>query len=1097
MAITAQQKEAIKRCKSSVAWFLRNYGKLKHPSAGIIPFTPFSYQRNAIRCFRKYRLNIFRKCRQAGASKIAGAFALWFAMFHSHKTILIISRRDEDAMLFLREQIMFLFDKLPVWMKETWKPVKQNEHEVQFPNGSRIQSLTSHPDVLRSQASSLNIIDEAAFIQGMDTMWAGGWPCTEYNTLIQTDEGLIKVGDLAVGGAPWKDHSINVATDAGYQHSDKAYVSGKTPTIIIDSNLGFSIEGTSHHRLRVIDESGDYVWKELGKLEPNDILVSVPGQFKGIRRKLDNNVELSVDFAELLGLYIGDGSLSRSRPKRFKIVFDPHDSATRDIAVSKLNSLPLNLDTAAYAESEFDTENLRLNSAEFIKLMVDNKLDSKTKPQDAEIPQLILGSDRDVLCGFLRGLFDSDGWCYQSSTSLKLGFSTTSEQLAKQTQVALHSLGIISRRYIVDPEQYPDRNSERFSDEPYWRVDVWDAASKLKYRELIGFLTARKQDALDSFVGSNEFSEINHYALVREFAKAALDKLMDGSTFRKCKDSRKWNLYRIKRLGVVRLSLVKELSSELGLSDRLSNYVNSGFFFDNVALIKTGETNTYDISVPHNNTYLANGMVNHNTLQHGGNVIVISTSNGVGNWYWSTCTEAEAGCNQFNPIVINWYDMDWAIEYHDPISDQHRRIAPRDNIRKCVTKEEILKYGPYWSPWLEEQYKALQNKGEAWKFEQEILASFIGSGNTVLPKEVLAHLTLTVSEPEIKIKGVQTYVHPVSGEIGELDFDFTSEEEGLWIWKKPVIATPEKRRGNEIIEYGSAAHPYVMGVDTATGKGKDYHAIEVFDVYTREQVAEFMAKCLPRELIKYIDRIGRWYNSALAVIERNNGGDILIDELRYNVMYPRLWRRKEINDKPQPQGGRSRSKRARPLKVGSYGFSTSGASKPTLNQFLLNCIRDNSDDGYRIYSKRLLKQFHTYVRKRDRLGHDTAKTEAEEGAGNFDDLVIATALGLLAASDTFIVDSGNLTPYGPNTSSFKSQKGPIILSDSQTASLQQDWSSKGGPSLLMPIALAPDDFPETAARRVVDEYALQLGGIPISQGVPLVTPSKFFYERQK
>ena len=660
--ITAQQKAVIKRCQSSVVWFLKNFGKLKHPSAGIIPFTPFSYQRKAIEAFRKYRLNIFRKCRQAGASKIAGAFALWFAMFNNHKTILIVSRRDEDAMSFLREQIVFLYEHLPDWMKTIWKPVKQNEHELSFPNGSRIASLTSHPDVLRSNASSLNIIDEAAFIQGMDAMWAGGWP----------------------------------------------------------------------------------------------------------------------------------------------------------------------------------------------------------------------------------------------------------------------------------------------------------------------------------------------------------------------------------------------------------------------------------------------------TLQHGGNVIVISTTNGVGNWYWATMTEAEAGLNKFNPIVINWYDMDWEIEYDDPISREHKRIAPRDNLRKCTSKEDVMRYGPFVSPWLEDQYRALQAKGETWKFEQEILASFIGSGNTVLPKEVLAHMSTTVCAPEQIVKGSQPYVHPVSGESREMVFDFNEEIEGLWVWKKPVLARPERRRGSEIIETSTAAHPYVMGVDIATGKGKDYHAIEVFDVYTREQVAEFMARCLPRDLIYYIDRIGRWYNCALAIIERNNGGDIIIDELRYNVMYPRIWRKKEINDKPQPQGGRGR-RRARPMKVSAYGFATTMASKPTLNQFLLNCMRDNSDEGYTIYSERLLKQFHTYVRKRDRLGHDTSKTEAEEGSGNHDDLVISTALALLGTADAFIVDAGNLTPYGANANGggFKSQTGPTLLSDEQSVAAQQDFTGKGGAHLLTPMARAADEFPEVAAQRVLDAYTVQLGGIPISQGKPLVTPPKYFYERQK
>lgn len=1536
MRISAKQKEVIKRCQASVVWFLKNFGKLKHPSAGIIPFTPFSYQRRAIEAFRRFRLNIFRKCRQAGASKIAGAFALWFAMFNNHKTILIVSRRDEDAMSFLREQIVFLYEHLPEWMKEVWKPVKQNEHELAFPNGSRIASLTSHPDVLRSNASSLNIIDEAAFIQGMDAMWAGGWPCATGDTLVQTNDGLFRLDELCEGGDPWKSHEVFVATDEGYKLSNKAFVSGHQPIIELTTEFGFNLKAANHHKVRTIDDSGDYSWKMMADLKPNDIIISKPDVFKGRRRLLTNGAELSPDLAEILGLYIGDGYLSTSRPKRLKIAFDPQDVSTRNLMVDKLNRLNLGISTEAYAETEYDTENLRLNSHKFIQLMCENDLNSKTVAQDATIPKLILQSDEEVLCAFLRGLFDSDGWCYQSSTSLKLGFSTSSERLSEEVQIALHSLGIISKRYMVDTEKTPDKNEQRYNDKPYWRVDVWDAASKLAFRSKIGFITERKQKCLDSFKSDSESAELDHPILVGEFASLVLDAMKKGSSFRDCGDARKWNILRIKRFGRVSISLIKNFAAEFNINNRLTSLVKMGLFFDRVKLLSSSSADTYDLSVPDNNTYLANGLVSHNTLQHGGNVIVISTcvvpstyvftsaglsqigdfdndvygfsdydgpdilgidglnqpskfykreaektkviksdagyeleathkhriwvcrsgecagwafmdelqigdylpivrgrnvfghddhlgftdgpdtyhasslnidkidedlayllgvilakgyisdtyvtvasgddevinrfldnklgikwiresrethircgstrfvrflkwfgfskqiasyktlprrlwtcsrniftafirgmydgdghsrstngevgytstsrelikqlrvvlcnygiicreeyhkayqkkftlnerdyvseckeswqliirsgeavkfydmigfgldrkmvnknaikiskdyipnirywlgklrkstglslsdlkqrginapslllkrhkrdltdrkvvdhllnvlsdfsdndaykmirsmsdpmiywdcikaiddgysetvdfaieadptfwtngimshnTNGVGNWYWATMTEAEAGINQFNPIVINWYDMDWEIEYDDPISREHKRIAPRDGLRKCTTKEEIMRYGPYVSPWLELQYRALQAKGESWKFEQEILASFIGSGNTVLPKEVLAHMTTTVCEPEQRVTGMQTYVHPVSGEAQDMTFDFDDESEGLWVWKKPVNALPEKRRGSEIIQYSAPAHPYVMGIDIATGKGKDYHAIEVFDVYTREQVAEFMARCLPRELVYYIDRIGRYYNCALAVVERNNGGDIIIDELRYNVMYPRIWRKKEINDKPQPAASRGKRK-ARALKVATYGFATTQASKPTLNQFMLNYLRDNSDDGYTIYSNRLLKQFHTYVRKRDRLGHDTSRTEAEEGAGNHDDLVIASALALLGTADSFVVDAGNLTPYGANaTSNFKSQAGPTILSDDQSVQMQQDYTGKGGAHMLMPMTRAPDDFPEVAAQRVLDAYTVQLGGIPISQGKPLVTPSKFFYEKQK
>lgn len=1100
MAFSPLEVEAIRRSKQSVTWFLRSFGKLKHPSAGILPFYPFSYQRRALRDFRKHRLNIFRKCRQAGISKISGAFAIWFAMFHSHKTILIVSRTNDDAMGFLRENIVFLYEHLPLWMKEAWKPVKLNEHEIIFPNGSKIKSLTSHPDVLRSNASSLNIIDEAAFIQGMDVMWAGGWPCTRYNTLIQTDRGLIEVGDLAVGGNPWKDHDIGVATDDGYKKSNKAYNSGLTPTKIITSSLGFELEGTYHHRIRSISESGDYVWTRLDELNPGDIIISIPGQYNGIDQYIDDK-ELTPEFAEIIGLYVGDGSLSTTRPKRFKIVFDYLDKSTRSKIVKQFNDLGFGLPTDAYEEDEYDTVNLRLNSAEFAAMMENNGLNSKTKPQDAEIPKKILQAKPEVLCAFIRGLFDSDGWCYQSSTSLKLGLSSTSQRLVEQVQIALHSLGIISKRYMVDPSDTPNKNDLRYSDEPYWRLDIWDCKNKQLFKEKIGFLSDRKQKNLDAFISEQGYASIDHPVLVAEFADAVLAKMVPG-TFRECDDARKWNIYRIRRSGVVKLDLVKEFAQEFDLQDRLSDYIRRGFMFDTVANIMNGETETFDISVPENNTYLANGIVNHNTLQHGGSVIVISTTNGVGNWYWSTATDAEAGINQFNPCIINWYDMDWVIEFQDPLSLQWRRIAPRDGIRPCTTADEIDKYGPYWSPWLEEQYKALQEQGEAWKFEQEILGSFVGSGNTVLPKSVLNFVQTTVAEPEDiigednkpgkKITGYQTYVHPVSGEIEDMSFDFKEPEEGFWIWKSPVLAKPMKKSGSTIIDHGDAAHSYVMGVDIATGKGRDYSAIEVFDVDTMEQVAEFMARCLPRELVKYIDRIGRYYNCALAVVERNNGGDILIDQLRYDMMYPRLWRQKDINDKPKPSSSNSRQ---RPMQVKPYGWNTTVASKPTLNKFLLDFIRDNEQEGYRIYSKRLLKQFQTYVRKRDRLGHDTTKTEAEEGAGNFDDLVMACAMALRATTDAFIIDSSNLVPMGAN-SDFGSQDGPIIMSDAQRAASQKKYIDQGGPSLLMPISMAPDDIPELSAARELDAYTIQLGGIPISQGKPLVTPPKYFFGRE-
>ena len=254
-----------------------------------------------------------------------------------------------------------------------------------------------------------------------------------------------------------------------------------------------------------------------------------------------------------------------------------------------------------------------------------------------------------------------------------------------------------------------------------------------------------------------------------------------------------------------------------------------------------------------------------------------------------------------------------------------------------------------------------------------------------------------------------------------------------------------------------------------------------------------MARVLPRELVKYVDRLGRYYNNALAVVERNNGGDIVIDSLRYDVMYPKLWRKKDINDKPTPTRGAKRRQRA--MKVSAYGYNTSSASKAILNKYLIDCLRSDQSDTWMIYSKRLYKQLQIYVRKRDRSGRDTGRTEAEDGAGNFDDLVMSIALALVGTGDGFIIDSSNMMPTNGSID-FRSMSGPNIFSDSAMVEFQKNMMEQGGQSFIMPMTMSPDELPETVASRVIDSYTLQLGAVPISAGKPIITPRDYFYTKR-
>lgn len=87
-----------------------------------------------------------------------------------------------------------------------------------------------------------------------------------------------------------------------------------------------------------------------------------------------------------------------------------------------------------------------------------------------------------------------------------------------------------------------------------------------------------------------------------------------------------------------------------------------------------------------------------------------------------------------------------------------------------------------------------------------------------------------------------------------------------------------------------AGREYVIGVDSAGGGSEgDYACAEVVDRRSGMQCAELHGHFPPAELALKVERLGREYNDALLVVERNNhGGSVLVhlcDVLKYENVY--------------------------------------------------------------------------------------------------------------------------------------------------------------------------------------------------------------------
>jgi len=141
---------------------------IQHPIRGKIPFDLYPFQEKTISEFQSERMNVILKARQLGISTLTAGYALWMMTFHKDKNILVIATK-QDVAKNLVTKVRVMHANLPSWLKQPC--VEDNKLNLRYINGSQIKAVSSGPEAARSEALSLLILDEAAFIDKIDTIW--------------------------------------------------------------------------------------------------------------------------------------------------------------------------------------------------------------------------------------------------------------------------------------------------------------------------------------------------------------------------------------------------------------------------------------------------------------------------------------------------------------------------------------------------------------------------------------------------------------------------------------------------------------------------------------------------------------------------------------------------------------------------------------------------------------------------------------------------------------------------------------------------------------------------------------------------------------
>jgi hypothetical protein len=156
-------------CAKDPSHFMRKYCFIQHPQKGRIQFNLYPFQSKMLLLWRDNPYSIINKSRQLGISTLAAGYSLWLMLFHKDKNVLCIATKQETARNMVTK-VKFMFDNLPSWLKIPSE--ENNKLSLRLSNGSIIKATSAASDAGRSEAVSLLLIDEAAFIENIGEIWA-------------------------------------------------------------------------------------------------------------------------------------------------------------------------------------------------------------------------------------------------------------------------------------------------------------------------------------------------------------------------------------------------------------------------------------------------------------------------------------------------------------------------------------------------------------------------------------------------------------------------------------------------------------------------------------------------------------------------------------------------------------------------------------------------------------------------------------------------------------------------------------------------------------------------------------------------------------
>lgn len=416
-----------------------------------------------------------------------------------------------------------------------------------------------------------------------------------------TPDTLVWAGGLRRFGDVWGETEIQGPHTV--DHVAGWYDDGVRDGYRVETESGFTIDGTPAHRVWVRDDDGYEGWRRLGELTGCEHVALARGVADWGARALP------LDEAYALGLVIADGCFAAT-PGQEALTVDKHPVVLRAIApvLKRWRQCAGNRSTADVTITPHNDQHAsaRIAAPHLHAWLADTYGLRPAHSHDKEAPDAVLRGTRDVARAFLRGYFDGDGYCNTlHGHTINVAVSTASPILAEQVQQLLLGLGVYTARRVKPVPGYRAAHIVAIRDTDSFAREVGFTRYGLrKDHALMALLERSRNTNTDTIPG---------VATLLEAARPFMDPT------HACADARHAlgryaSAITTSRPSYATLRRILAVLAPCPARDEMERIVREHRAWTPIRSITPSRQHRIDCTVDGSHAFVGNGLVNHNTF---------------------------------------------------------------------------------------------------------------------------------------------------------------------------------------------------------------------------------------------------------------------------------------------------------------------------------------------------------------------------------------------------------------------------------------------------------------------------------------------------